>query len=88
MRDSTPLPSPEHRSRLELPAESGAAGGRFHAGFLSECLLWGKLQPLKLFTSATAIASRVRPPQLFARHGSTPQTTACCPHHLTPRPAS
>ena len=41
MRNSAPLPSPEHRPRLELPAVSGTAGGWFHAGFFPECSYYG-----------------------------------------------
>ena len=50
MQNSTPLPSPEHRSWLELPAESGAAGGRFHTGFLPDCSYYGRNCNLSCFS--------------------------------------
>ena len=36
MRNSTPLPPPEHAPWQELPAESGTGGGEFDTSFLPE----------------------------------------------------
>ena len=62
MRDSAPLPPPEHTPWLEFPAESCTGGSGFYAKFPPRMLLLvEKLQPPAPSPLATAINDCVRP---------------------------